>query len=107
MDTHDTGGNANYKDEDKMFRYLRVRGTLPAGSVITVEPGIYFCRFIVEPALKDPTQSEFIDAAVLDKYWEVGGVRIEDDILVKEGGCENLTTVRSAPEYIESAVSAE
>ena len=40
MDTHDTGGNPNYADKDTMFRYLRVRGTLPAGSVITVEPGV-------------------------------------------------------------------
>ena len=40
MDTHDTGGHANYQDEDSMFRYLRVRGKVPAGSVITVEPGV-------------------------------------------------------------------
>jgi len=40
MDTHDTGGNPNYADKDSLFRYLRVRGTLPAGSVITVEPGV-------------------------------------------------------------------
>jgi len=40
MDTHDTGGNPNYADKDTIFRYLRVRGTLPAGSVITVEPGV-------------------------------------------------------------------
>jgi Xaa-Pro dipeptidase len=43
MDTHDTGGNANYADKDSMFRYLRVRGKLPAGSVITVEPGVSLC----------------------------------------------------------------
>ena len=40
MDTHDTGGHPNYEDKDTMFRYLRVRGTLPAGSIITVEPGV-------------------------------------------------------------------
>lgn len=40
MDTHDTGGHANYADTDTLFRYLRVRGQLPAGSVITVEPGV-------------------------------------------------------------------
>lgn len=40
MDTHDTGGNPNYGDKDSMFKYLRVRGRLPAGSVITVEPGV-------------------------------------------------------------------
>lgn len=40
MDTHDTGGHPNYEDQDKMFQYLRVRRNLPAGSVITVEPGV-------------------------------------------------------------------
>jgi Xaa-Pro dipeptidase len=40
MDTHDTGGHPNYKDMDTMFRYLRVRGKVPAGAVITVEPGV-------------------------------------------------------------------
>lgn len=42
MDTHDTGGHANYQDKDSMFRYLRVRGNLPAGCIITVEPGVSF-----------------------------------------------------------------
>lgn len=75
MDTHDTGGNPNYADEDTLFRYLRVRGRLPEGSVVTVEPGIYFCQFIIEPFLKDPKHAKYIDSAVLDKYWDVGGVR--------------------------------
>jgi Xaa-Pro dipeptidase len=30
---------------------------------------------------------------VLEKYWQVGGVRIEDNILVTETGYDNLTTV--------------
>lgn len=46
MDTHDTGGHPNYEDKDILFRYLRVRGKLPAGSVITVEPGVCFLRSI-------------------------------------------------------------
>jgi Xaa-Pro dipeptidase len=91
MDTHDTGGNANYEDPDPMFKYLRVRGQVPAGAVITNEPGVYFCRFIIEPVLKDEKLKNYIDEEVLEKYWEVGGVRIEDDILVLEGGYENLT----------------
>lgn len=40
MDTHDTGGNPNPSDKDTMFRYLRLRGNLPAGSIVTVEPGV-------------------------------------------------------------------
>lgn len=77
MDTHDTGGHPDYEDKDKMFQYLRVRGKLPEGSVITVEPGVYFCRFIIDPYLKDEKQKTFIDEKVLEKYWHVGGVRIE------------------------------
>lgn len=40
LDTHDVGGNPNFEDENKYFRYLRTRGPLPAGSVVTVEPGV-------------------------------------------------------------------
>lgn len=89
MDTHDTGGNANYADKDSMFRYLRVRGTLPARSVITVEPGIYFCRFIIEPYLKDEAQKQYIDEKVLEKYWCVGGVRIEGKLHLIRGTCKD------------------
>jgi Xaa-Pro dipeptidase len=77
MDTHDVGGGADYNDKDPIFRYLRVRGTVPRDAIITVEPGIYFCRFIIEPYLKDPQYSSMIDREVLSKYWAVGGVRIE------------------------------
>jgi len=106
MDTHDTGGNANYEDEDKLFRYLRVRGKVPAGSVITVEPGVYFCEFIIRPYLEDPKHNQYIDSAVLDKYWDVGGVRIEDDILVTETGSENLTTAVKEPGELEAMILA-
>lgn len=36
---------------------------------------IYFCNFIIEPYLKDPVHAKYIDATVLEKYWDVGGVR--------------------------------
>jgi Xaa-Pro aminopeptidase len=42
-----------------------VDDVLPEGSVVTVEPGLY--------------------------YSGVGGVRIEDMVLVRKGGCRNLT----------------
>ncbi|KAJ5084292.1 hypothetical protein NUU61_008871 [Penicillium alfredii] len=102
MDTHDTGGRPNYEDQDTMFRYLRVRGHLPAGSVITVEPGIYFCHFIIDPVLKSPERAKYIDADVLKRYWSVGGVRIEDNIHITKDGYENLTTAPKAIEEVES-----
>jgi Xaa-Pro aminopeptidase len=54
---------------------LYVDGTLEAGMVLTVEPGIYF-------------QAD--DLTVPEEYRGIG-VRIEDDILVTEDGSENLS----------------
>ncbi|KAK8115399.1 metallopeptidase family M24 [Apiospora kogelbergensis] len=104
MDTHDTGGHPNYADPDPLFRFLRVRRNLPANSVITVEPGIYFCDFIIRPYLKDPKHAQFIDEKVLDKYWDVGGVRIEDNILVTKDGSVNLTDCPKDPEELEKII---
>ncbi|KAI9803296.1 MAG: hypothetical protein M1825_002087 [Sarcosagium campestre] len=107
LDTHDTGGDPNYADTDPMFRYLRVRAKLPAGSIVTVEPGIYFCRFIIDPYLKDPKHAAFIDKTVLDRYWTVGGVRIEDNILVTDDGFENLTTAIKEVDEMEKIINGE
>ncbi|AEO58636.1 hypothetical protein MYCTH_2306107 [Thermothelomyces thermophilus ATCC 42464] len=106
MDTHDTGGNPNYADKDPLFRYLRIRGKVPAGSVVTVEPGIYFCNFIIDPFLKDPKHSKYIDADVLEKYWDVGGVRIEDNLVITKTGAENLTTTLKDPDEVERLISS-
>lgn len=104
MDTHDTGGDADYADPDPMFRYLRIRGRVPENAVVTNEPGIYFCRFIVEPALKDPKLGPLIDEEVLERYWDVGGVRIEDDVWIKKDGYENLTTAPQRWEEVEALI---
>lgn len=106
MDTHDVGGNANYEDEDEMFRYLRIRGTLPAGAVVTNEPGIYFREFPMRQELKDGKWDGIVDQDALSRYWAVGGIRIEDDVWVKENGYENLTTVSSDLETVQTMVSA-
>lgn len=102
MDTHDTGGNANYSDPDPYLSYLRVRGKLPVNAVITNEPGIYFREFPLRKELEEGKWRDVIDEGVLGRYWSVGGVRIEDDVVVLEDGCENLTTVSSRVEDVEA-----
>ncbi|EER24030.1 metallopeptidase M24 family protein [Coccidioides posadasii C735 delta SOWgp] len=104
MDTHDVGGNPNHADPNPMFRYLRLRGTLSPSEVVTVEPGVYFCRFIIEPYLSSPELGKYIDSAVLDKYWKVGGVRIEDNLVITQDGYLNLTTAPKDPEEVERIV---
>ncbi len=70
MDVHDVG---DYRDPavsatEKPWR------TLVPGMVLTIEPGIY-----VRPAPGVPEQ-----------YWNIG-IRIEDDALITEAGCDIIT----------------
>ncbi|OAA53219.1 Peptidase M24, structural domain protein [Cordyceps fumosorosea ARSEF 2679] len=106
MDCHDTCGGQNRQDPDKLFPNLRLRGIVPTNSVVTIEPGVYFCEFIIKPYLKDPFHSKFINEEILNKYWDVGGVRIEDDILVTETGHENLTNLPTTAAEIEAIVAS-
>jgi hypothetical protein len=62
----------------------------------------YFSRYALEEVyLKDERFAKFINKDLLEKYYPVGGVRIEDDILVTEDGYENLTTAPKGEEALK------
>lgn len=73
---------------------------LQPGMVVTIEPGIYFNDFLLKRFLQDPKQTKFINKDVLKRYIPVGGVRIEDDILITKKGYENLTTAAKGEEML-------
>ncbi len=68
MDVHDVGLYRDVAQESKPSRLLQ------PGMAMTVEPGIY-----VRPAEGVPEQ-----------YWNIG-IRIEDDVIVRDGGYQLLT----------------
>lgn len=70
------------------------------GMIITVEPGIYFSRLALRNARTLPL-AKYIDFDEAEKYIPVGGVRIEDDLLITKGGPENLTTAPKGEEMLE------
>ncbi|PFH49151.1 hypothetical protein AMATHDRAFT_76332 [Amanita thiersii Skay4041] len=113
MDVHDIPG-ASQPDNNStiptiplshtsFFTYLRLRLPLQAGMVVTVEPGIYFSHHL----LASVRGSKHINHDVLKRYESVGGVRIEDVVLITETGCENLTTVRSDTDWVEAVCSGD
>lgn len=81
---------------------------LESGMVVTIEPGLYFNEFLLQNSfLSNAKLAKYFDAEVLKRYMPVGGVRIEDDILVTKRGYENLTTTpkgREACKIIKESV---
>ncbi len=71
---------------------VRVDIPLESGHGFTVEPGLYFIPGLIDVA---ETREKFGDAVqwgVVDSLRkEIQGVRIEDDVIVRDGGCEVLT----------------
>ncbi|KAJ5535890.1 hypothetical protein N7513_009076 [Penicillium frequentans] len=72
---------------------------LEEGMVVTIEPGLYFSPLALANARKQPL-AKYIDFEVANKYVHIGGVRIEDDILVTANGYENLTTAPKGEEML-------
>ncbi|KAI1212204.1 metallopeptidase family M24-domain-containing protein [Annulohypoxylon truncatum] len=75
--------------------------TLQPQMIVTVEPGVYFCKPYIEAYfLRREEHARYIDPAVLDRYWGVGGVRVEDCVLVTDTACEVLTTAPKGNELL-------
>ncbi|MBL0714795.1 MAG: aminopeptidase P N-terminal domain-containing protein [Desulfosarcina sp.] len=65
---------------------LRLARKLDPGFVVTVEPGIYFNRSLVKQWGRERRAEAFINYDKLAPFDGLGGIRIEDDILVTEDG---------------------
>lgn len=102
LDTHDVGGyldprckgytlEKGQRTQEPGLKSLRFGGVLQEGMVITVEPGCYFQRAIFEPAFLDEQKAQFLNIEKIKRFYEFGGVRIEDDVVVTANGIENLS----------------
>jgi len=104
VDGVDGGSEAEGGHKD-FYKNLRLRLELVAGMVVTIEPGIYFHPALL--ASYNVHSSPYLNIEVLARYEGMGGVRIEDDVLITGTGCENLTTVQSGVEWLERVCAGE
>jgi Xaa-Pro aminopeptidase len=72
-------------------RYLRLDRDLVAGMAVTIEPGFYRIKRILERPEEVGALESALDRSALARYRDVRGIRIEDDILVTADGCEVLS----------------
>ncbi len=95
LEVHDAGGFMSAADGDDIPRpdghpYLRLTRQLQAGFVVTMEPGIYFIDSLLDAARADARASQ-INWSRVAALKPFGGIRVEDDVAITAGGCENLT----------------
>lgn len=63
---------------------------LREGNIITIEPGIYFREFLLKKGFEEEKVKQYLNKEKLEKYFDFGGVRIEDDVLVTKDSFINM-----------------
>ena len=93
LGVRDVGGRALDREDIRSYCGIRIRVDLPLEDhfLMTVEPGIYFVPGLLDDPEKRETFRDMVDWDGLDRWRKVGGVRIEDNVLVTEDGPKSIT----------------
>jgi len=95
LQVHDVGAflaDESGKTIDKPAGHpnLRLTRVVEPTHVFTVEPGLYFIESLLAE-LASSENSRYVNWPKVDAFRKFGGIRIEDDIVVRPEGHENLT----------------
>lgn len=97
LQVHDVGGHQIDKSgtlskPDDSAPFLRLTRTLEKNMVITIEPGLYFIPMLIEK-MQAEVSNHGCDMARIQHFLPYGGIRIEDNVVVKNDQPENLTRI--------------
>jgi Xaa-Pro dipeptidase len=87
---HQTGIEGGTTPPPANHPFLRLTRKLEAGTVVTIEPGLYFIDLLLARAKADGRGKDIRWERVAELA-PFGGVRIEDDVVALDPGPENLT----------------
>jgi Xaa-Pro dipeptidase len=90
LQCHDVGCALLKPRADNPF--LRNTSVIDSRQCFTIEPGIYFIESLLEPLRQGPSASQ-VDWSLVSRLAALGGVRVEDDLVVGGAGqaTRNLT----------------
>lgn len=95
IQTHDVSGHqaapeGGVNRPPKNYPYLRTTRTMEVDQVFTVEPGVYFIPMLLRPHRTGESSRHF-DWDRIDRLTPLGGVRVEDNVVVTSVGHRSLT----------------
>jgi Xaa-Pro dipeptidase len=94
LQTHDVAGLIDNSGEPiprpEGHPALRLTRVLETGNVLTIEPGLYFIDSLLA-RWREQEDASVIDWGRVAALSPFGGIRIEDNVVVTDDGCDNLT----------------
>lgn len=95
LQVHDVAGfqqnaRGTHKAAPELYPSLRCTRDLADGMVLTIEPGFYFIEMLLAPWRNAPL-ARFFNWQKIDEFKKFGGIRTEDNVVIRANGAENLT----------------
>ena len=101
LDVHDMenfgeeyiGYTVDLKKSDEFgLKSLRLGKALQEGYTVTIEPGLYLIPELMDKKKAEGLHRDFINYDLLEKFRDFGGIRLEDNFVIRKDGAELLGT---------------